>query len=51
MLDTTTITELDRYRGCLLGGAVGDALGAAVEFDDIGTIRRRFWTHRDPRSG
>ena len=42
MLDTTTITELDRYRGCLLGGAVGDALGAAVEFDDIATIRRRF---------
>jgi ADP-ribosylglycohydrolase len=42
MLDTTSITPLDRYRGCLLGGAVGDALGAAVEFDDIATIRRRF---------
>jgi ADP-ribosylglycohydrolase len=36
-----TIT-LDRYRGCLLGGAVGDALGAAIEFDDMATIRRRF---------
>lgn len=42
MLDTTTITQLDRYRGCLLGGAAGDALGAAVEFDDIATIRHRF---------
>ena len=24
--------ELDKYRGCLIGGAVGDALGYAVEF-------------------
>lgn len=24
---------LDRYRGCLLGGAAGDALGYPVEFD------------------
>ena len=30
-----TIDPLDHYRGCLLGGAAGDALGAAVEFDDI----------------
>lgn len=29
------------YRGCLLGGAVGDALGAPVEFLDLATIRRR----------
>lgn len=42
MFDTPAITELDRYRGCLLGGAVGDALGAAVEFDDIAAIRDRF---------
>lgn len=33
---------LDRFRGCLLGGAVGDALGAAVEFDSIDGIRRHF---------
>lgn len=26
------IGTLDRFRGCLLGGAVGDALGAPVEF-------------------
>ncbi|MEU5835382.1 ADP-ribosylglycohydrolase family protein [Streptomyces diacarni] len=28
-----------RVRGCLLGGAVGDALGAAVEFDSLDRIR------------
>jgi ADP-ribosylglycohydrolase len=32
----------DRIRGCILGGAIGDALGAAVEFDSIDDIRRRF---------
>ena len=29
------------YRGCLLGGAVGDALGAAPEFVSLAQIRRR----------
>lgn len=33
---------LDRYRGCLLGGAVGDALGAPVEFLDRQEILRQF---------
>ncbi|WP_301127740.1 ADP-ribosylglycohydrolase family protein [Streptomyces cacaoi] len=28
-----------RVRGCLLGGAVGDALGAGVEFDSLDAIR------------
>jgi ADP-ribosylglycohydrolase len=32
----------DAYRGCLLGGAVGDALGAPVEFMSLGEIRRTF---------
>ena len=32
----------DRIRGCLLGGAIGDALGAPVEFDSIEHIRQRF---------
>jgi ADP-ribosyl-[dinitrogen reductase] hydrolase len=32
----------DRFRGCLLGGAVGDALGAAVEFTPLAQIRARF---------
>ena len=32
----------DRYQGCLLGGAVGDALGAPVEFLRRTEILRRF---------
>ena len=32
----------DHYRGCLLGGAVGDAMGAAVEFMGLEEIRRTF---------
>ncbi len=35
-------TRIDRVRGCLLGGAVGDALGAAVEFLSLAEIRDRF---------
>ncbi len=31
-----------RYRGCLLGGAVGDALGAPVEFMTLDQIRAQF---------
>lgn len=31
----------ERVRGCLLLGAVGDALGAEVEFDTLAAIRRR----------
>ncbi|WP_432244759.1 ADP-ribosylglycohydrolase family protein [Arthrobacter sp. G.S.26] len=31
-----------RIHGCLLGGALGDALGYAVEFDSMATIRSRF---------
>jgi ADP-ribosylglycohydrolase len=33
------ITLRDRYRGCLLGGAVGDALGAGIEFETLDEIR------------
>jgi hypothetical protein len=32
----------DAYLGCLLGGAVGDALGAPIEFLSREEIRRRF---------
>ncbi len=31
-----------RFRGCLLAGAAGDALGASVEFMSAAEIRRRF---------
>ena len=34
--------SLSHFRGCLLGGAVGDALGAAVEFMNLDEIRGRF---------
>jgi len=34
--------NVEHFAGCLLGGAVGDALGAAVEFDSIGAIRRQY---------
>ncbi|EJM1834500.1 ADP-ribosylglycohydrolase family protein [Salmonella enterica] len=29
---------ISRFKGCLLGGAIGDALGAPVEFDTLQTI-------------
>jgi ADP-ribosylglycohydrolase len=32
------MTTLDRYRGCLLGLAAGDALGTTLEFQDPGTF-------------
>jgi ADP-ribosylglycohydrolase len=32
---------VDRFRGSLLAGAVGDALGAAIEFGHMDTIRAR----------
>ena len=39
---STPLRALDRFRGCLLGGAVGDALGAPVEFMTLAQIRERF---------
>jgi len=33
---------IERIAGCLLGGAVGDALGAPVEFMSIGRIRSEY---------
>jgi ADP-ribosyl-[dinitrogen reductase] hydrolase len=38
----TARRSLPHYRGCLLGGAVGDALGAAPEFMSLAQIRGRF---------
>lgn len=35
-------TLKSRIHGCLLGGALGDSLGYAVEFDAVEEIRRRF---------
>lgn len=38
------MNRLEKIRGCLLGGAVGDALGAPVEFLDWMAIEARFGT-------
>ena len=35
----------EHFAGCLLGGAVGDALGAPVEFSPIEAIRKRYGEH------
>ena len=34
--------KLDQYRGCLLGGAIGDALGYTVEFFSYKTIIQKY---------
>lgn len=34
--------NIDKYRGCLIGGAAGDALGYAIEFYDEGSIFQNF---------
>ena len=34
--------DIDKFRGCLIGGAVGDALGYTVEFYDASTIFSRY---------
>jgi len=39
---TATMIDADRFLGCILAGAVGDALGAPVEFYTIDTIRKMF---------
>ena len=36
------VTAEDRFVGCLLGGAIGDALGAPVEFNSLDEIRTHF---------
>ena len=42
---TTGLTWAERVRGSLLGGAVGDALGAGIEFDDLARIRAQHGPH------
>lgn len=34
--------DLDKYRGCMIGGAVGDALGYPVEFLNEKFISKRY---------
>ncbi len=37
-MDDLSLTTLERYRGCLLGLAAGDALGSAIEFQSPGSF-------------
>lgn len=37
--------NLDRIKGCLIGGAVGDALGYPIEFMSIEEIRQQYGTN------
>lgn len=34
--------SIEYFQGCVLGGAIGDALGYPIEFDDIKDIKARF---------
>ncbi|MCE9636779.1 MAG: ADP-ribosylglycohydrolase family protein [Planctomycetes bacterium] len=45
-----TITR-DQIRGVFLGGAVGDALGAPVEFDSLASIRKKYGADGVTRPG
>lgn len=42
MTGTNTPDHTDRMVACMLGGAIGDAMGAGVEFMSLAEIRRRF---------
>ena len=33
------------FKGCLIGGAIGDALGAAIEFMSMDQIKSKFGNH------
>jgi len=50
-------SKIDNFKGCLLGGAIGDALGYTVEFMNTEEINRRYGDegitdlHCDPKSG
>lgn len=41
-MESTQHEASTRIHACLLGGAIGDALGAPIEFDSLATIRARF---------
>ena len=42
MRDNTVPDQVDRTLGCLLGGALGDALGAPIEFLDLDAIQATY---------
>lgn len=42
MCGRSVMDERGRFRACLLGGAMGDALGGAVEFMSLEATRGQF---------
>lgn len=44
-MTTPEVTLRDRFRGCLLAGAIGDALGSSIEFMTLPEIKKRFGKH------
>ena len=38
----TDISKQDRFKGCLIGGAIGDAFGAKIEWFSIDRIKNRY---------
>jgi ADP-ribosyl-[dinitrogen reductase] hydrolase len=50
-MDVSREELLDRYLGVLVGGAVGDALGATVEFMDRAAIQARYGLHTEILGG
>ncbi len=42
MKQSVSKRDQDHFRGCLLGGALGDALGYAVEFESLKGIKQRY---------
>ena len=36
--------KIEKFQGCLLGGAIGDALGYPIEFNrSIDSIKKQVW--------
>lgn len=40
--EVIVVKDIDKYRGCLIGGAAGDTLGYAVEFLDVKSIFQKY---------
>lgn len=42
MRGVVPMKDLDKYRGCMLGGAIGDALGYPIEFSNEKSISKQY---------
>ena len=41
----TNRRTIEHFKGCIIGGAIGDALGAPIEFMSMDQIRSDFGEH------